>query len=473
MALKHGTDLAASRPEPVDLVVRAGFLYPVDGERDVILEAEVAVRNGVIVYAGTSRPHGHWQAREYVDRPSHALLPGFVNCHCHTASTVFRSQTDDGAGGGALYSIAFRGESRIADEDWRRLAVLGTVEMIRAGFTTLNDFWYAPDAMAETALATGLRVEIGTEIVDVDKTGLAAGDYTRDSRIGERTLRLGAAVAERWHGTADGLITARLGPHATDTCSGGLLREIAAEARRLGIGLHCHVAQSRQEAEVIRASHGVGPAAWLAELGVLGPEWVLAHLTFADAADRAAVAQAGAGYAHCATIYPRRGVYPDLMAIRAEGIRTGLATDWMMNDPFEAMRSALNAVRLRQGSHEALNTMEALQMATAGAAEAMGMGGRIGRLTPGREADMILVDLDQPHLQPFYGEPASLVYYARAADVRWSIVRGRVIMRDGEIPGTDAAAALREVKGRALHLGAMMRELGGASRLPACPCGMH
>lgn len=464
---------SAPRPEPVDLLVRAGFLYPVDGVHDVIPDGEVAVRDGVIVHAGPARPDGHWAARERIDRPSHACLPGFVNCHCHTASTVFRSQTDDGAGGGALYGIAFRGEARIEDADWRRLAVLGTAEMIRSGITTLNDFWYAPDAMAEIALATGLRMEIATEIVDLDKSGLADGDYTRDTRIGERTLRRGVDVARRWHGAGDGLVTARLGPHATDTCSGGLLCEVAAEARALGVGLHCHVAQSRQEAEVIRAAHGVGPAAWLAKLGVLGQDWVLAHLTFADAADRAAVAEAGAGYAHCATIYPRRGVYPELTAIRAEGIRTGLATDWMLNDPFEAMRNALNAVRLREGTHQALSTGQALEMATAGAAEVMGMGARIGRLTTGREADMILVDLDQPHLQPFYGEPASLVYYARAADVRWSFVRGRVVMREGEIPGIDVAAALQDVKVRATHFGAMMRELGGASRLPACPCGTH
>lgn len=467
------TDPASARPEPIDLLVRAGFLYPVDGEHDVILGGEVAVRDGLIVHAGPALPDGHWAPRERIDRPSHALLPGFVNCHCHTASTVFRSQTDDGAGGGALYSIAFRGESRVADEDWRRLAVLGTVEMIRAGITTLNDFWYAPDAMAEAALATGLRMEIATEIVDVDKTGLAVGDYTRQPEIGQRTLRLGVEVAERWDGAGGGLVTARLGPHATDTCSGELLREIASEARRLGIGLHCHCSQSRQEAEVIRAAHGLGPAAWLRELGVLNADWVLAHLTFADADDRAAVADAGAGYAHCATIYPRRGVYPDLLSIRSQGIRTGLATDWMLNDPFEAMRCALNAVRLREGRHDALGTAEVLEMATAGAAEAMGMGGRIGRLVPGFEADMILVDLDQPHLQPFYGEPASLVYYARAADVRWSIVRGRIVMRDGEIAGLDATSALEDVKARAPHLGAMMRELGGVSRLPSCPCGMH
>ncbi len=460
-------------PEAVDLLVRAGFLYPVDGVHDVIPDGEVAVSDGRVVHAGPAMPEGHWAPDERLDRPGQALLPGFVNCHCHAASTVFRSQTDDGAGGGALYTIAFRGEGRISGDDWRRLAVLGCVEMIRAGITTLNDFWYAPDAMAETALATGLRLELATEIVDVDKSRLAEGDYSRDAGLGERRLRQGVEVARRWHGAGEGLITARLGPHATDTCSGGLHRETAAEARALGIGLHCHVAQSRPEVETIRAAHGLGPAAWLAELGVLGPDWVLAHLTFADAADLAAVAEAGAGYAHCATIYPRRGVYPDLPAIRASGIRTGLATDWMLNDPFEAMRGALNAVRLTAGRHDALTTAEALEMATAGAAGAMGMGGRIGRLTPGREADMILVELDRPHLQPFYGDVASLVYYARASDVTTSIVRGRMVMRDGEIAGVDAEAALAAVRARAPHWGALMRELGGVSRLAACPCGMH
>ena len=455
------------------MLVRAGFVYPVDGARDVIPDGEVAVREGRIVHVGSASPDGRWAPRERIYRPGQALLPGFVNCHCHTASTVFRSQTDDGAGGGALYSIAFRGESRIGPEDWRRLAVLGCAEMIRAGVTTLNDFWYAPDAMAETALAIGLRVELATEIVDVDKVGLTAGDYTRDAALGERRLREGVEAARRWHGEGDGLVTARLGPHATDTCSGGLHREAAAEARRLGLGLHCHVAQSRQEVEAIRAAHGVGPATWLADLGVLGPDWILAHLTFADAADLDAVAAAGAGYAHCATIYPRRGVYPDLLAITRQGIRTGLATDWMLNDPFEAMRNALNAVRLRAGRHDALTTADALEMATAGGAEAMGMGGKIGRLTPGREADMILVDLDQPHLQPFYGGISSLVYYARASDVGSVIVRGRLVMRDGEIPGIDVERALAKVKERAPHWGSLMHELGGVNRLPACPCGSH
>ncbi len=125
-------------PEAVDLIVGADFLYPVDGVNDVVLGGEVAVRDGRIVYAGSEKPAGFWVARERIDGSGMALLPGFVNSHCHTASTVFRSQTDDGVGGLGLYSIAFRGESQIAPEDWRLFAVLGIIEMIRAGITTMG-----------------------------------------------------------------------------------------------------------------------------------------------------------------------------------------------------------------------------------------------------------------------------------------------------------------------------------------------
>ena len=369
--------------------------------------------------------------------------------------------------------LVFRGEELMTPEDWRVLAPLGVAEMILAGFTTLNDFWHAPDAMGEFALATGLRLQLASEIFDVDKSALADGDYRHDSRRGERRLRAGVDVVKRWHGRNDGLITARLGPHATDTCTAELHREVAEEARRLDVGLHCHVAQSRPEVERIRAEHGQGSASWLAELGVLSPDSVLAHLTFANDDDLKAIAESGASYAHCATIYPRRGVYPRLTAIRSMGIETGLATDWMQNDPFEAMRNALNATRILDGRHDALTTGDALEMATAGAAHAIGLGHQIGRIAPGLDADIILIDLNQPHMQPFYGSSASLVYNARASDVHTSIVRGRVVMKDRQITGTDIQAALSAVRARAPHWGELMNSLGGTSHLPSCPCGMH
>ncbi|SFH74777.1 amidohydrolase family protein [Albimonas pacifica] len=465
-------------PEPVDLLVSAGFMYPgaadPGAEAEVVTGAEVAVRDGRILYAGPACDPGRWAPAERLGGPGLALLPGFVNAHCHAASTVFRGQFDDGIGQKGLYTVSFRGESRVTPEDWRILARLGVAEMILAGYTTLNDFWYCPDAMAELALETGLRLQVSTEIFDVDKPSLADGDYTRHAAVGEARLREGVRVAETWHGAGDGLITARIGPHAADTCSGGLHLDCAAEARRLGVGLHCHVAQSPQEVAQVQAeNNGMGPAEWLAEIGALGPDWVLAHLTRAGPRDLAAVAQTGAGYAHCSTIYPRRGHYPDLAAIRAAGIRTGFGSDWMMNDPFEGMRYAMNALRLREGRSEALRSDEALHHATAGAAEVLGLGGRVGRLVPGLEADLILVDLETPHMQPYYGVPSSLIFYARASDVRHAVIRGRVAMRDRKVAGIDVDAALRAVQARAPALAALIAELGGAHRLGACPCGMH
>ena len=458
--------------DDVDLLIRPGWLFPVDGRTESVEGGEVAVRDGQIAHAGARRPDG-WNAAEVVEAPTSALLPGFVNCHCHAASTIFRAQTDDGEGGRALYSVAFRGEGVVDPADWERLAALGVIEMARAGITTLNDFWYAPDAMGAAARATGLRMQLATEIVDVDKNVIVDADYTRHPEIGAATLRAGVEAAERWHGACDGLVTARLGPHAIDTVSEGLFRETTAEARARGWGLHTHAAQSPQEASVIREAHGMGPVAWLAELGLLGPDWVLAHLTFADAADLDAAAEANVGHGHCAGIYPRRGVFPDLPGIRRREIRAGLATDWLLNDPFEAMRHMLGATRIRAGDHRALTSLEALEMATAGAAEAMGLGDRIGRLTPGYEADMILVELDRPHIQPFFGTAASLVWHARADDVRRSWVRGRAVLEDGMVRGLDQGAALAAVRARVPHFADQLRALGGTARTASCPCGHH
>lgn len=432
-------------PEAVDLLVGADVLYPMTEEAPIILDGEVAIRADRIVHAGPRRPSGTWAAKETVSGRGRAVLPGFVNCHSHTASIVFRSQSDD-TGGSALYTVAFRAEKDITPEEWRALAFLGVIDMVKAGITTINDIWYEPEALAEAALAAGLRAQIAYKIFDVRLEELYRDDYTRYPAVGEARLRRGGAFVERWHGAGNGLITGRIGPHATDTCSPELHKEAGLEAHRLGVGTHSHVAQSQREVEYIQAQHGKGPAEYLAELGLLSPNSVLAHLTFASPADLDVVAMAGARYAHCSIIYPRRGVYPDLPAIVKRGITWGLATDWMMNDPFEAMRNALNALRLRQGDHQALSCKEALSRATAGAAAVLGLGEEVGRLALGYKADLIQIDVDQPHLAPFYADHSSVAYYARASDVTTSIIDGRIVMADRQVLGLQESELLDTVR---------------------------
>jgi 5-methylthioadenosine/S-adenosylhomocysteine deaminase len=202
----------------------------------------------------------------------------------------------------------------------------------------------------------------------------------------------------------------------------------------------------------------------------MGPDTVLAHLTFAGSADLDAVCATGAKYAHCPTIYPRRGTYPDLSGIRARGIPTGFATDWMMNDPFEGMRNALNALRLKTGKVEALTTAEALWFATMGSAQVMGLDHEIGSLEVGKKADLILIHLERAHLEPFYADPASIVYYARASDVVTSIVDGRVIMENRKVLGLDEEATLAKARRHLPRFRAMMQRLGGVLGVGQCPC---
>ena len=453
----------------VDLLLRARWIFPIDGISESIQNGEIAVKDGKILYIGTKIPD-HWMVKSLIEMPNSALLPGFVNSHCHAASTVFRAQSEDGEGGRALYTVAFRGELLVEPEDWAIMAKLGVIEMAKAGITTLNDFWYAPDNMGEAAIATGLRMQLATEILDVDKNLVPDGDYTRDSSLAERSLRTGIEVASRWHGQNDGLITARLGPHAIDTVSEGLFRECVYEARANGWGLHTHAAQSPQEVRYVREKTGLGPVTWLGNLELLGPDWVLAHLTFADQLDLEVAKDYDVGYAHAASIYPRRGVYPDLNGVISKGIRTGMASDWLLNDPFEIMRVMLSATRLKAGDYKALSSYEALELATAGAADVIGLGDRIGRLKVGYDADMIAVALDRPHIQPFYGTVTSLVWHARANDVTDSWVRGKQVLYKGKINSIDEPSALMAMENRLNHLGEMIRGLGGITRTNPCEC---
>ncbi|MBM3521915.1 MAG: amidohydrolase family protein [Alphaproteobacteria bacterium] len=423
----------------VDLLVTAEYLYPMSAGLPIWRDAEVAIVGDRIVHAGPRKPDGTWRPKRTLGGPSTAVLPGFVNCHTHVASIVFRGRTDDNSRGVGLYDVAFRMEKFIGREEWRDLSWAGAVEMIRAGFTSVNDLWYAPDLLAEACVATGLRATIANKVFDVKLENLSSDDYTHYQEIGAARLQEGVDFAERWHGREGGRILARLGPHASDTCAPEFHRAIRAEADRLKLGLHVHTAQSRREVAEIARSRGRGPLEYLRELGVLRADTTIAHLTFASDADLDAVAASGAHYAHCPTIYPRRGRYPRFPEIVGRGIQTGFATDWMQNDPFEAMRYAISALRLLAGDADVMSCREALARGTIEAARVMGLGDEIGSLEPGKKADLVLVDLDRPHLQPFYGDYAALVFYARADDVVTSIVDGAIVMEDRRLVRVDEA----------------------------------
>lgn len=143
----------------------------------------------------------------------------------------------------------------------------------------------------------------------------------------------------------------------------------------------------------------------------------------------------------------------------------------MLNDPFEGMRNALNAMRLRLGSPTALTCAQALELHTIGAARVMGLAGEIGSLEAGKKADLIMVDIDRPHLQPYYGDYAALVYYARANDVVTSIVDGAIVVENGRPTRLDRERAMARIKEKVPGWRGRLAALGSRAVFgPGCPC---
>ena len=136
----------------------------------------------------------------------------------------------------------------------------------------------------------------------------------------------------------------------------------------------------------------------------------------------------------------------------------------MQNDPFEMMRNAVNALRLVAGDAGAMNCRDALWYATVGAARIMGLDAEIGSLEPGRKADLVVVDLDRPHLQPFYGDYAALVFYARADDIAASVIDGRVVMNHRRVVTVDEAEIHRAL---CRHIPSWRQRLVELGALPA------
>jgi len=455
----------------IDLLVQADFLYPMSQGLPIVPDGEVAIAGDRIAYAGPRKPAGSWQAARTIPGAGRAVLPGLVNAHTHAASTVFRSQTDDRSGGVGLYSVAFRMERDITPEEWQALAWLGCLDMLRAGVTTINDLWYSPEALAKAVETSGLRAMIAQKVFDVHLEALHDGDYTRYPETGERRLREGVAFVEKWHGAAGGRILGRIGTHASDTCDAGLHRDARREATRLGVGMHIHTAQSQREVAHIRGAHGCGPLEYLRDIGLLGSDVVCAHLSFAGEGDLAAVRECGARYAHCPTIYPRRGRYPALLDIMGRDIVTGFGTDWMLNDPFEGMRTAMNVTRVVQADADALPSDQALWLHTMGAARVLGLDDEIGSLEPGKKADLIAVDLDRPHLQPYYGGYPALVFYAKTSDVVTSVIDGKVVLADGRPLHLDEARILAGIAGRVARWREQLRALGSRCVFGPIGCG--
>jgi 5-methylthioadenosine/S-adenosylhomocysteine deaminase len=413
----------------------------VDPAFRVISGGEVVIDSGRVVSVG---PAGHVDlpGATVMNFPSHALLPGFVNVHTHVVGCLFRGLTEDRSDG--FYGLALPMERHLDSETVYSLSRLGIAEVLLAGCTVINEIYHEPAATARAVVELGVRAHIAHKVFDTDLATIRTGQRAFIPAEGERRLQENIDLFNNWDGVADGRIQVRFGAHAADTCSPQLLHAIRDEARARHAGRHIHVAQSPEERDFMIATNGMGSIEFLHQEGFLGPDVVVAHVTYATKTGIEILRETDTPVAHCPAIVAKRGRFAPIKAIYEAGVRVGWGTDWVTMDPWDAMRFGISGARMASNQIDLLNAREALWYSTMGSAGVLGEAERLGSLEPGKCADLMLVDLRQPHLAPLNDPVSVLVYNASGRDVTHVMIGGKFVVSDRQLMTADMPRILSE-----------------------------
>jgi 5-methylthioadenosine/S-adenosylhomocysteine deaminase len=433
LAQQHG-----AKVETFDLLLTGGAVVTMDETRRVYENGFVAVRGERIIAVGDAATLAskNYRAKQIINTRGKVVLPGLINTHTHIPMTLFRGLADDLDLQEWLTKYIFPAEAKNVTRDFVVAGTrLGLAEMIRGGTTTYADMYYFEDAIAEETKRAGVRGVLGETVIDFpvpdNKTWAAALSYTEN-------------FLKRWKG--DTLITPAIAPHAPYTVSTEHLNDVKAMAERLDAPIIIHLAEAPTETKFIADKFNTRPALYLEKLNFLSPRVLAAHVVHVNDEEINLLKQRQVGVAHCpqSNMKLSSGAAPVPQMLKA-GVRLGLGTDSAASNHdlsmWEEIDTAAKLHKLVTMNPTVVTAQQALEMATIGGARALHMEKEIGSLEAGKRADLIVVDLNAPHLTPLYNLYSHLAYVVEAADVTDTIVNGRVLMRARRLLTIDEKAA--------------------------------
>jgi 5-methylthioadenosine/S-adenosylhomocysteine deaminase len=429
--------------EDFDLLIEGGTVITGDPERPLIRSAWMGVKDGRITWLDRDPPPARRAGRQLSLR-DHFITPGFVNVHSHAILTMVRGVAAD-LGFAPSYTPGIPKGTQVNPDQARALARLGALEALSFGSTLLGDNFVHADVCADAMCELGLRLAPSWRIHDVDFSTVARGEWRHEPGIGERTLRAGLALHQRWRDHPK--VTVNLAAHAVDTCSEGFLREIGEQARRLNLVVSTHLGQSMVEVERVRARTGRSSTEVLEDCGLLNARLLGGHCIYLSDSDLDRMAASGAHAVHIPKPNATSGRLAPTPRIKARGINIALATDTQHGDMIELMRWALITARVQEGGVSAdWQPHHVFDMATMGGARALGLADRIGSLRVGKQADFVAIDASRPHLVPHVDPLGNLVHTGQGRDVSHVAVDGELLIEHGEPTRVDRHRIVAEAE---------------------------
>lgn len=420
---------------------------------------DIRIRGSVIAEIGALQPQ---PGEDIVDATNCVVYPGWVNTHHHLLQALMKG-VPEGMSVPLrrwLDVVPFAYRMRFDEDMLQTAALLGLAELALCGCTTVADFHnlYYPGITfdsSEAIFAAAERLGVRMVLCRGFNVRSRPSATPRPSSMPPEPLAAVLAdlenLAARWHDPSPAARRRVVAAPSSFTQSAGAdeLKEVAAAARRLGLRMHSHLAESRDDVVFCREAHAMRPLEYAARQGWIGPDVWFAHLVHVDAEDVQILADSGTGIAHCPGSNARlgNGVAP-VLDMRKAGVPIGLGQDGgAANDPGDMISEAHFAwyVHRAAGGHDALSIADVIHFGTRGGAAILGLE-KVGAIAPGFEADLAVYDLDDLRFAAFHDPGIAPVAAGVRPRLKRLLVGGRTVVADDRIIGLDLAALRGRVK---------------------------
>lgn len=421
-----------------DLLLSADIVLTQDAQRRAIEDGALAIIQGLIRDVGPrAELAGRWQAERTLNLGRKLVMPGLVNAHTHASMTIFRGVADDLPLMTWLTENIWPVEKALTAEIIHFGALLACAEMIRTGTTCFCDMYLVEEQVARAVDEAGIRAVLGEGIFAFPSPAYAG---TEDAWPIIEDLHAKYKNHKR--------IRTAIMPHAIYTTTPEILRRSWELAQEHDCVWKIHLAESRTETQTSLEQFDRRPLEYLESLGISGPRCVFAHCVDLSPEEMARMAEAGMHVVHCpqSNMKLTSGV-ARVEELRQTGVNVCLGTDGAASNNdlnmFQEMNSAALLQKVQTMDPTALDAQAVLDMATVNGAKALGWG-ELGSLEPGRKADLVALDLNQPNMLPLYNPTSHLAYAASGHEVCLTMVGGKVLFENGRYTTIDMEGLTRE-----------------------------
>lgn len=367
-------------------------------------------------------------------------MPGFVNTHTHIAMSLFRGYRDELKLMDWLYKAIFPVEERLTTEDVAQGAELSCVEMIKNGTTTFCDMYFYQEETIKTVEKMGLRALIAWNMVDNIKNKDDVIEKIRNACYAQRVKNSRVQIA--------------ISAHSLYTCGPEFVKELIDLSASLNCPFHIHLSETLDEINIVKSRYNTTPVELLLKLGIEKVHSILAHGIYINEDEIEILKGIDCGVSHnpVSNCKLASGIC-DVTKLRKSGINVGIGTDGQGStttlDMFEEMKVCGYLQKVKYSDPTIIKAYDILKMATIDGAKLLGLNHEIGTIEIGKKADIILIDINKPHLTPENDIVTNLVYSANSSDVDTVIVDGKLLMQNRILVEIDEAEILKNTRNMA------------------------